>query len=171
MPYVIAGHGTTGLCVVKRVGGFGGVLVSSNHGGCDIGWMQTFSQQSAFTDWQDEAEWMAALYKHLYTCGHVTYCITNAQLNLASHRALVHIGATQIAEFPNLFHGPAMQFVFHVNLRDACGRYCDKYGDAYKEPPKDESEVIVSPTTAQPHGYQYLPTRPKDEHRATPPAV
>lgn len=108
---------------------------------CGLGAIQGFSTPLAFQTWKDEAEFVSLLYRTYYTNGHMLYCLASYQLNTNAHKALLNIGAKQVAEFPNLTHGPSILSLWLVNVRDACGRYCNKYGEPYDEKPKDDSEV------------------------------
>lgn len=132
-------------------------------GSCGLGSLSHFTYApSKFTDWQDEAEWLSAIYRALYTPGQVLYCLTDVQAQSSvAHQALLKLGAKQIDDFPNIFHGPRTLKVFRVNVRNACGRFCNQYGEAYSEPPKDDSEVLPEQTEPQAaNPYQYLPIKP-----------
>lgn len=113
---------------------------------CGMAGIENLGQSSWFEDWQDKAEVLACLYRELYTNGTVIYAITDIQLKNALHLALLEIGSQQIAEFPNLYHGPRMVHLFKLNIRNAAGRFCNKQGQAYAEPPKDDSEIIPEQT-------------------------
>lgn len=140
----------------------GGVQYSTWLGSCGVGWLQDFSSVS-FYNWKDKAEWVSALYRNMYQPGNVLYAITQNQLQNHGHLLLVELGATQITEFPNLTHSPNRMLVFHVNIRNAVGRFCNKYGEPYAEPPKDASEVEEQGVFKSNHssGWMVLPVRPK----------
>lgn len=142
-------------------------------GCCGLAGIEGFNDVR-FTDWQDKAEFMACIYRELFTKGTAVYAITREQLDNPLHQALLECGSTQIAEFPNLYHGPRMMHMFKVNVRNICGRFCNLYGEAYAEPPKDDSEIIPEQTTVSPapfyhegpaaegfyqHGYARFPTK------------
>jgi hypothetical protein len=129
-------------------------------GCCGLAGLEGFNSMSGFKDWNDKAEWLACLYRSLYYRGHVVYCITDWQLENAAHIALLEIGSREIAVFPNLYHGPRMLHLFVVNVRNTAGRFCNKYGEAYPVPPKDDSEIIPEQTEPSVASvYQTLPVR------------
>jgi hypothetical protein len=145
-------------------------------GCCGLAGIENFSYCSPFKDWQDRAEFMACLYRSLYIRGIVIYALSEGQLKHHLHLSLLEIGAAQIAEFPNLYHGPHMISLFKLNIHNICGRYCDKYGDAYAEPPKDEADIVPERMVGLPYpnygktewidginlfnGYARLPVKP-----------
>lgn len=138
------------------------IYAANQLGSCGLGSLNGFYTCENFTSWQDEAEWISCLYRTLYCPAILIYCLTQNQLKNAGHQALLKIGSVQVTEFPNLTHGPNMQYLFKVNIRNAVGRYCNKYGEAYTEPPKDESEVLPERTTPITwEEAQFLPTREK----------
>jgi hypothetical protein len=129
-------------------------------GSCGVGWLQGFSgTEKEFEGFTDKAVWLARMYQLLYQPGHLLYTLADYQLNNPFHKLLVEIGARQIDEFPNITHGSAMMHVFRVNIRNAVGRYCNKYGEPYTEPPKDESEVEPEITKPIDSGWMHLPKR------------
>lgn len=125
---------------------------------CGMAGIENLGYAYSFVDWQDKAEVLACLYRELYSQGTVLYAITDHQLTNALHLALLEIGSQQIAEFPNLYHGPRMIHLFKLNIRNAAGRFCNKQGQAYAEPPKDDSEIIPEQTGPDEAGvYARLP--------------
>ncbi len=104
-----------------------------------------------------KADLIATLYRECYNAGHTIYALASNQLYHPLHLALKEMGATQIAEFPNLFHGPERMSIWLVNIRDAVGMYCNEYGEPYTEPSKEPWKPSVHVRTS---AYQYLPKRP-----------
>lgn len=131
-------------------------------GGCGLGLMQRFNTVNMFSSFADKALFMSLLYKELYTCGHVIYAITNNQESNPLHRALLEIGSTKIAEFPNLYHGPAYINVFLVNIRNCDGWFCDKYGEPFTEQPKQKPATPATHVTT-PSNYNGVPVKPPKE--------
>lgn len=125
-------------------------------GCCGMGGLENFNYVPQLNSWENEAGFMAAIYRYLYEKGTVVYVLTHTQLELKAHQLLLQVGAKEVAVFPNMFHGPNMIHLFMVNIRNICGRYCDKYGKAYAEPPKDESEVIPEPDGPVPSSAEFL---------------
>jgi hypothetical protein len=138
-------HG--GLRVLKNTGG------SYFLGCCGLSGLESFGYVPAFANWQDQAEYLACLYRELYSQGTAVYVLTQDQLRNPLHLLLLEVGAVEVAMFPNLYHGPRMLHLFRVNVRNICGCYCNKYGDAYAEPPKDDSEIIPEQTDPTPQMY------------------
>lgn len=106
-----------------------------------------------YNTWAEKSELMALLYRELFLQGTVIYALTSAQVKTnALHQDFLKCGAQLISEFPNLYHGPEMISLFKLNIRNLCGRFCNKYGEVYAEPPKDESEVLPEQTEAHTRG-------------------
>lgn len=145
----------------------GGLRVVMNTGGsyflacCGMTGIEGFSNVAAayMADWPTKAEYLACLYRTLYHKGHVFFVVTTYQRdsnNLC--RALIELGAEEVTSFPNLYHGSNICHVFKFNVRNICGRYCNIYGEAYAEPPKDDSEV--NPPVNIVGGFAKLPVKP-----------
>jgi hypothetical protein len=141
------GNYAGGLRVIKVGGG------SYFLGCCGLSGLENFGHVPAFANWQDEAEYMACLFRELYSQGTAIYALTTDQLQNRLHQMLLTMGAVEVATFPNLYHGPRIVHLFKVNIRNICGRFCDKYGDAYAEPPKDDSEIIPEQAVPTPNLY------------------
>lgn len=140
----------------------GGLRMIRNTGGsyflacCGMAGIEGFMYAPALKDWTDKAEFASIVYKHLYSQGTVIYVLSDIQLNNTVHKLFQELGAEEIAVFPNLYHRPNNIHLFKFNVRRACGRFCDKYGEPYAEPPKDASEVLPNEDEAL-ATYAYLP--------------
>jgi hypothetical protein len=126
---------------------------------CGVGIFQSFGILQIDNTFEDKAAFLSMVVKKYYTCGNVLYVLTNHQLNDSVHLLLQEIGSKELTRFNNLYHGPRKLHVFHVNVRNAIGRYVDNNGDPLKEPPKDDSGVWIEPKTVS-RDFQHLPYKP-----------
>lgn len=128
-------------------------------GGCGVGGLWSFNTiNSDLSNFTDKAEFLAGVYRELHGAGNAIYCITNGQLSNAGHLALLEIGSREIAQFPNLCHGPYTMHLFLVNVHEAVNRFCDVNGTPYTEP-----REYVPYVFKQTSGVEYRLERKKDE--------
>lgn len=132
-------------------------LVTLQH----FGYMtSSYIRDGELDKWETKASFLTELYKAMYHRGYLMYVITGTQeATNPAHKWFLELGARRMAEFPNIFHGPSMMGVWLVNIRNAAGRVCDKYGEMYDEPPKGDPPPINNPTDPQPYDYISLPTK------------
>lgn len=103
-----------------------------------------YGKDGALVKFQNRAKFLEAFCGRWWSPGHFIYVLEPTQLRSELHQLFLEIGATKIAEFPNLTHGPAILQMFLVNVREATGKYLDDNRKALTEPPKPkEPEVPV----------------------------
>lgn len=113
---------------------------------CGLGTLMGFGALVVPDEFAAKAEFVATCYRTLYKPGHVLYSLADGRgmghdTTNTKHLALVEIGSTKIAEFPNLFHGPGVVSLWLVNIRNAVGKFCNDVGEAYLEPSTEPWEI------------------------------
>lgn len=154
----------------REAHGYGLVGTGNAMGCCGLALLERFSYMTTsfirdgeLDKWETKASFLSELYKHLYHTGYVMYALAPAQEQTnPAHKWFLELGARRMMEFPNIFHGPNIMGVWLVNIRNAAGRVCDKYGEMYLEPPKDEPPAISNPTEKAPYDYARLPVKGVD---------
>lgn len=137
-----------------------GLTVACGLGGCGFGFMYGFDSLDGVADFAPTAEFLAALYRAAYNCGILHYSITKSQVVYSStHRALKRIGAVQIGEHPNMYHGSTILQTWMVNVRDGVGLFYDEFGDPFKEEPSPMPPIPKFATRRTGTDFGKLPVR------------
>lgn len=133
-------------------------------GSCGVGTIQSFGYHIE-AGWDEMAGWMSQLYQQLYGAGNVIYALSDTQLGTWKHKALLTIGSREIAVWANAYHNPKNIHLFHVNIRNCSGRFCDEYGAMLSQMPDNPPELkdAVPLNNGQ---FTHLPTRPKNDKRS-----